>query len=159
MSVFRHTAIRALRYLAPVLFSGVGIAAVKKKLDDVDEDAPSFFFVGDDASDSVLSSSSSVHRTPVLFPASRDSQLTTLRRQPVFDVVVIGAGALGSSIALDASTRGMRVCLIDKGDLGSRSQTTGKVLRTRMMTMVCICMAMVVHHVDVNVNVFDGRYT
>jgi len=35
-----------------------------------------------------------------------------------FDLVVIGAGIYGSAIAWDASLRGLRVALIDRGDLG-----------------------------------------
>ncbi len=43
-----------------------------------------------------------------------------------FDLVVIGAGIVGSGIALDASSRGLSVLLLDKGDFGSgtSSKTT-----------------------------------
>ncbi len=37
---------------------------------------------------------------------------------PSFDVAVIGGGATGAAIAFDASLRGLRVALIDKGDFG-----------------------------------------
>ncbi len=36
-----------------------------------------------------------------------------------YDVVVIGAGMTGAGVALDAASRGMRVALIDSGDVGS----------------------------------------
>src|ERR1700691_369834 len=36
-----------------------------------------------------------------------------------FDVVVIGAGMTGSGVALDAASRGLRVALIDSGDIAS----------------------------------------
>ena len=38
-------------------------------------------------------------------------------REP-FDLVVIGAGIYGAAIAWDASLRGLRVALIDRGDIG-----------------------------------------
>jgi glycerol-3-phosphate dehydrogenase len=36
-----------------------------------------------------------------------------------YDVVVIGAGMTGAGVALDAASRGLRVALIDRGDLAS----------------------------------------
>jgi glycerol-3-phosphate dehydrogenase len=36
-----------------------------------------------------------------------------------YDVVVVGAGMTGSGVALDAASRGLRVALIDGGDIGS----------------------------------------
>lgn len=36
-----------------------------------------------------------------------------------FDVVVIGAGMTGAGVALDAASRGLRVALIDRGDIAS----------------------------------------
>ena len=36
-----------------------------------------------------------------------------------FDVVVIGAGMTGTGVALDAASRGLRVALIDRGDIAS----------------------------------------
>src|SRR5262245_18699088 len=36
-----------------------------------------------------------------------------------FDLVVIGGGITGAGVALDASLRGLRVALIDKGDFAS----------------------------------------
>ena len=36
----------------------------------------------------------------------------------IFDLVVIGAGATGSSVAYEASKRSLRVALLDSGDIG-----------------------------------------
>src|SRR5258708_19807222 len=36
-----------------------------------------------------------------------------------FDVIVIGAGINGAGIARDATMRGLKVLLLDKGDIGS----------------------------------------
>jgi len=41
-----------------------------------------------------------------------------IQRQ-VFDVIVIGAGINGAGIARDAAMRGLRVLLLDKGDISS----------------------------------------
>ena len=35
-----------------------------------------------------------------------------------FDLIVVGAGINGSGIARDAAMRGLRVLLVDKGDVG-----------------------------------------
>ena len=48
--------------------------------------------------------------------------------QTEFDLLVIGAGAHGLFAALDASGRGLRVALIDRGDLGAA--TSANSLRT-----------------------------
>ncbi|MGC2485455.1 MAG: glycerol-3-phosphate dehydrogenase/oxidase [Acidimicrobiales bacterium] len=53
--------------------------------------------------------------------------MTTFERAPAlramasstFDVVVIGAGMTGAGVALDAASRGLRVALIDRGDIAS----------------------------------------
>jgi glycerol-3-phosphate dehydrogenase len=37
----------------------------------------------------------------------------------VFDLVVVGGGATGCSVARDAALRGLDVCLIERGDIGS----------------------------------------
>jgi len=48
----------------------------------------------------------------------RDEQLHALA-SATFDVVVIGAGMTGAGVALDAASRGLRVALIDGGDVAS----------------------------------------
>src|SRR3712207_3884575 len=40
-----------------------------------------------------------------------------ISRRP-FDLVVVGAGINGAGVARDAASRGLRVLLIDKGDIG-----------------------------------------
>jgi glycerol-3-phosphate dehydrogenase len=41
------------------------------------------------------------------------------RLREAFDLVVIGAGIYGAAIAWDATLRGLRVALVDRGDIGS----------------------------------------
>ena len=48
----------------------------------------------------------------------RDEALATLRGGS-YDVVVIGAGMTGAGVALDAAARGLKVALIDQGDIAS----------------------------------------
>lgn len=48
----------------------------------------------------------------------RDEQLRALA-SVTYDVVVIGAGMTGAGVALDAASRGLRVALIDGGDVAS----------------------------------------
>ena len=50
--------------------------------------------------------------------AQRQQTLHTLATRQDFDVVVIGGGATGLGIALDAALRGMRVALLERGDFG-----------------------------------------
>ncbi len=44
--------------------------------------------------------------------------LNRLRSEP-FDCLVIGGGAVGAGIAVDAANRGLRVALIERDDFGS----------------------------------------
>ena len=48
----------------------------------------------------------------------RESSLEHVGEHP-FDVIVVGAGINGAGIARDASMRGLRVLLLDKGDIAS----------------------------------------
>ena len=48
----------------------------------------------------------------------RDESLRALATEH-FDVVVIGAGITGAGVALDAASRGLRVALLDAGDIAS----------------------------------------
>lgn len=46
-----------------------------------------------------------------------------------FDVLIIGSGIVGAAAALDASLRGLSVCLIDKSDFGgATSAASGKMI-------------------------------
>ena len=61
----------------------------------------------------------SVIPSPLLLPLpSRDQLLHTLKNDQ-FDVLIIGGGATGAGAALDASTRGLKVALIEAQDFSS----------------------------------------
>ncbi|HEX9993806.1 MAG TPA: glycerol-3-phosphate dehydrogenase/oxidase [Acidimicrobiales bacterium] len=51
-------------------------------------------------------------------PFERAAALARLADDP-FDVLVVGGGITGTGVALDAAARGLRVALVDKGDLAS----------------------------------------
>ncbi|WP_397445803.1 glycerol kinase GlpK [Polaribacter sp. R77954] len=48
----------------------------------------------------------------------RNNQLKVMTTK-TFDLIIIGGGVTGAGIALDASSRGMKVCLIEKDDFAS----------------------------------------
>lgn len=52
-------------------------------------------------------------------PPSRESLIGNLKKVPQFDVLVIGGGAVGTGTAVDAATRGLNVCLLEKTDFGA----------------------------------------
>ena len=62
---------------------------------------------------------------PVWAPPPREELLQELRRsgngdpQQQFDLLVIGGGATGAGVALDAVTRGLRVALVERSDFSS----------------------------------------
>ena len=57
--------------------------------------------------------------------------------QTQFDVLVIGGGATGASIALDASLRGLRVGLLEKGDFsGATSAASSKLMHGGLRYLV-----------------------
>lgn len=60
-------------------------------------------------------------------PATRAAQLDRLAaaREP-FDLLVVGGGATGAGVALDAASRGLRVALVERDDLaaGTSSRST-----------------------------------
>lgn len=53
------------------------------------------------------------------YSATRLELLHKLAVTPAFDILVIGGGATGTGIALDAATRGLRVLLCEQGDFAS----------------------------------------
>ena len=56
---------------------------------------------------------------PVRFSVlDRDKHLKKLKSE-TFDLLIIGGGITGAGIALDASSRGMKVCLVEKNDFAS----------------------------------------
>jgi len=50
---------------------------------------------------------------------NRDALLEILKKGETFDLLVVGGGATGCGVALDAASRGLRVALAEKGDFGS----------------------------------------
>ncbi|HEX2188213.1 MAG TPA: glycerol-3-phosphate dehydrogenase/oxidase, partial [Longimicrobiaceae bacterium] len=53
---------------------------------------------------------------PPFSPSARAGHLEALRRER-FDLLVVGGGITGAGVALDAATRGLRVALVEAGDL------------------------------------------
>ncbi|HEY0215634.1 MAG TPA: glycerol-3-phosphate dehydrogenase/oxidase [Cellulomonas sp.] len=54
---------------------------------------------------------------------------STFTGQDVFDVLVIGGGITGAALAHEATSRGLSVALVEKGDLGAAtSAATGKLI-------------------------------
>lgn len=53
------------------------------------------------------------------FTNKNRSSIIAKLKTDVFDLVVIGAGITGAGIALDASSRGLKVALLEKGDFAS----------------------------------------
>jgi glycerol-3-phosphate dehydrogenase len=64
--------------------------------------------------------------SPAQGPAERQAALKRLRDGARFDLVVIGGGATGLGVALDASVRGFSVLLVEAGDFaqGTSSRST-----------------------------------
>ena len=57
----------------------------------------------------------------------RQDQLSALRAGP-FDVVVVGGGMTGAGTALDAASRGLRVALVERGDLAEGTSSRSSKL-------------------------------
>lgn len=58
----------------------------------------------------------------------REENLESMKKE-VYDIFIIGGGATGAGVALEASTRGLKSCLIDKGDFaGQTSSKSTKLL-------------------------------
>lgn len=58
-------------------------------------------------------------KTPLRFSILDRKRYIKKAKSKKFDVVIIGGGVTGAGIALDAATRGMSVCLIEKNDFAS----------------------------------------
>lgn len=56
-------------------------------------------------------------------PPSRETLLEKVRQTKKFDVLVIGGGATGTGVAVDAATRGLNVCLLEKQDFASETSS------------------------------------
>jgi len=64
---------------------------------------------------------------PELSLKTRAANLARMQREP-FDVVVIGGGATGAGVALDAATRGLTVALIEQRDFASGTSSRSSKL-------------------------------
>ena len=61
-----------------------------------------------------------------------------LERQDEFDVAVIGAGATGLGVALDAASRGMSVLIVDGQDWASgHASRSSKHIGSDIRRLVC----------------------
>jgi glycerol-3-phosphate dehydrogenase len=58
----------------------------------------------------------------------RESLLKRLKGREPFDLLVIGGGATGCGVALDAASRGLKVALVEKGDFGSGTSSRSSKL-------------------------------
>jgi glycerol-3-phosphate dehydrogenase len=54
---------------------------------------------------------------------NRQEQISKLQATKEFDICIIGAGATGAGIALDAVLRGLKVILIDKSDFAGQTSS------------------------------------
>jgi glycerol-3-phosphate dehydrogenase len=54
---------------------------------------------------------------------NRNEQLRKLHDTPQFDICIIGGGATGAGIALDATLRGLKVIIIDKYDFAAQTSS------------------------------------
>jgi glycerol-3-phosphate dehydrogenase len=54
---------------------------------------------------------------------TREDQVTRLKKTKIFDVLVVGGGATGSGVALDAATRGLSTALVERGDFGNETSS------------------------------------
>lgn len=65
-------------------------------------------------------------QTPPVAPVSRADALARVKADPLWDVVIIGAGATGAGIAVDAASRGLSTLLLDAQDFtaGTSSRST-----------------------------------
>jgi len=50
---------------------------------------------------------------------TRESQIDKMSKESEYDIVVIGGGATGCGVAVDAAGRGLKVALVEKYDFAS----------------------------------------
>ena len=50
---------------------------------------------------------------------SREEQVEALSKTPEFDMLIIGGGATGAGVAVDAASRGLKTALVEKYDFSS----------------------------------------
>lgn len=71
------------------------------------------------AKDSTVPNVHSRRPPPPWTPPTRQNMLQALRSTDIFDLLVVGGGATGAGIALDAATRGLKVALVEREDFSS----------------------------------------
>ena len=64
---------------------------------------------------------------PAFSVRNRAAELAAAEAEPL-DVLVVGMGATGAGVALDAASRGLRVAVLDKGDLASGTSSKSSKL-------------------------------
>lgn len=68
---------------------------------------------------------------PAWTPPARQTMLDALQRsaageeEDVFDVLVVGGGATGAGVAVDAASRGLKVALVERSDFSSGASPPG----------------------------------
>ena len=80
---------------------------------------------------------------PVWMPPPRQAMLDALQRsaagtgqgqgeeddnEDVFDILIVGGGATGAGVAVDAASRGLRVALVERNDFSSGTSTFWRVV-------------------------------
>ena len=50
---------------------------------------------------------------------SREEQVEAMSKEPEYDILVIGGGATGAGVAVDAAVRGLKTALVEKYDFSS----------------------------------------
>ena len=56
---------------------------------------------------------------PTVKGLNRTEALASIMQDPVWDVVVVGGGATGAGVALDAASRGLKTLLLEAQDFSS----------------------------------------
>ncbi|CAF4528041.1 unnamed protein product, partial [Rotaria magnacalcarata] len=66
-------------------------------------------------------SSAPLHRPAVWLDdyPSREAQIDIMSKESEYDIVVVGGGATGCGVAVDAASRGLKVALVEKYDFSS----------------------------------------
>ncbi|SDB62848.1 glycerol-3-phosphate dehydrogenase [Flavobacteriaceae bacterium MAR_2010_188] len=67
-----------------------------------------------------------MNKIPSLNYLNRDRSMVNLNSEEVWDIIIIGGGATGLGVALDASSRGYKTLLLERGDFanGTSSRST-----------------------------------
>jgi glycerol-3-phosphate dehydrogenase len=58
-------------------------------------------------------------KLPVWHAPKREAELNKLRTTPEFDLLIVGGGATGTGVAVDAVTRGLNVAVVERDDFAA----------------------------------------